>query len=399
MTFLGWNVSEYEYLLPSPIQLAIDSTIDEEHLDKTSTSTPTQKNSDDEFYKFIPVEKPKGIEPKKVSIKKQQDKLTPEKTPEQTKTRPTYYPAPTTKVTQIKNEIKNIINEIVPPETPAQATAKREILSTEEKIKKAVVNIFCSRTVGNKIQKITGSGVIIDEKGVIITNAHVAEYFLLAESNNNTDCSIRTGSPAITSYKAKLVYLPTAWVNANKNNLSLATLTGTGQDDYAILVITGRARTDAPNIPLEFLETTDDYPSQNQSVFVAGYPAGFSEVRLLDSALYELTKPTTITRLSSFNGSSADVVNTGPTSVAEHGSSGGGVIDTNGNLIALIAATTIDSKTGLKNIQAITLPYIKQSIRSYSGKSLDSLISNAKSEADNFEKTSLPILVNTLLGN
>ena len=240
---------------------------------------------------------------------------------------------------------------------------------------------------------------MIDSSGVIITNAHVAEYFLLEESGANTNCYIRTGSPAVSSYKAKLVYLPTAWVNANRNNLSLSTLTGTGENDYALLVITERVRTAAPNTPLTFLNTASSYPTQNQSIFVAGYPAGFSDVRLLDSALYELTKPTTITNVSSFTGNTVDVINSGPTSVAEHGSSGGGVIDSGGNLIGLIAATTIDNQTGQKNIQAITLPYIKQSIKNYSGKSFDSFISNARDEADNFEKTTLPILANTLLGN
>lgn len=400
MTFLGWNTSDYSYLLPAPIKNEVtlvgtastterqqsattnqNKTSDNKIQNKetpVSKSTPTQKKSTLNVVKTVPPTKTQIIEQKNS---------------------PTYYPAPLESASPVTNEIKNIVNQLVPPQTPTEIAEVKATISTEEKIKKSVVNIYCSRIIGNKIRKITGSGVVIDPSGVIITNAHVAEYFLLAQSGNNTDCFIRTGSPATSAYKAKLIYLPTAWVNANKNSLSLSTLTGTGENDYALLTITERVRKDAPNIPLTYLTTSNNYPTQNQNVFVAGYPAGFNDVKILDSALYELTKPTSINRLSSFTGSSADVINTGPTAVAEHGSSGGGVVDTNGALVALIAATTIDNTTGQKNIQAISLPYIKQSIKNYSGKSFESFVSNAQDEAYNFEKTTLPILANTLLGN
>jgi hypothetical protein len=411
MTFLGWNTSEYVYLLPSPLRQQIEigeslevesqktevKEIEGQNQNKISTQ-PSEKNTEEEI-KLAPkktIQKKSVKKPTpKTNVTIVENKPVPAPTPE-VKLQPTYYPAP---VEKIKSEIQNIVDQIVPPKTEIEIKKEVVNLSIEDKIKKSVVNIYCSRIVGNRIQKVTGSGVFVDTSGVILTNAHVAEYFLLAQNGNNTNCYIRTGSPAVSSYRAKLVYLPGEWVNANRNNLSLSTLTGTGEHDYALLVITERVRNDAPNTPLTFLNPSDNSLVQNQNIFVAGYPAGFSDVKILDSALYELTKSTTVTNVSSFTGNTVDVINTGPTSVAEHGSSGGAVTTDEGSLAALIVATTIDSQTGGKNIQAITLPYIKRSIKNSSGKSFDSLIANARDEANNFEKTTLPILANTLLGN
>ena len=62
----------------------------------------------------------------------------------------------------------------------------------------ALVNILC--TSRGSVRPISGSGVIIDSRGVILTNAHVAQYVLLAENPAiNLSCVIRTGSPAAAS--------------------------------------------------------------------------------------------------------------------------------------------------------------------------------------------------------
>ncbi len=356
MSFLGWTPQEYSEIFSLP-QTPVVTTATTTQPSQTQNKTP---------------KKPKNSDQAKIPTKKTPDTSqakTPS-TPQKTKE------TPTTNIQQ----------------------SPRDNLTLEEKISTSIVNIYCTRILGNTIQKTTGSGVVVDPNGVILTNAHVAEYFLLAQNGNNTSCSIRTESPAATSYKAKLIFISPQWIKNNKNNLSLQTLTGTGEYDYALLQITERVRLAASDVPLPFLPVSDESIAKDTTVFVAGYPAGFSSVTLLDSALYELTKKTTITNVASFDGKDVDVVNTGPTAVAEHGSSGGGVIDADGNLRALIVATTIDPYTNQKNIQAITLPYIKKSIKKESGKSFSSLLENGHEEASTFEKEQISSLLNTLLG-
>ncbi|MES2223862.1 MAG: serine protease [Patescibacteria group bacterium] len=413
MTFLGWNISEYSYLLPTQMKQEIQIEQNSKQESEDFLDTPKQQNSDSTSTKAVEVTINKteptvkkvtstqATSPSKSTKKTSAQKpVAPVTTPTPpAPVQPTYYPAPVPITDTVKNEIKNIVDEIIPPKTETETKKETQDLSVEDKIKKSVVNIYCTRLLGNQIQKITGSGIIIDASGIILTNAHVAEYFLLAQTSAGTNCYIRTSSPAVSSYKAKLIYLPSQWISSNENNLTMATLTGTGENDYALLAITERVRSDAPNIPLTFLTPSQSSPSEDQDIFVAGYPAGFSDVRILDSALYELTKPSAITRVSSFSGGAVDVINSGGTSVAEHGSSGGAVTDEDGNLIGLIAATNIDARTGDKNIQAITLSYIRRSIKNNSGKSFDSFISNARDEVASFEKNTAPSLANTLLRN
>lgn len=407
MTFLGWSTPEYVHLLPKEIRLQISHIeVDKENSEEnnpdsqitasSSTKTVEQKNvvenkTDKKTTKATPKPVAKTITTKilekkdtaPVAVPKTETKTTPTVP---SAPQPVYEPSPVQIKDIIKNEIKSIIEEIVPTKTESNVKEEKQKISVEQKVQKSVVNIYCSQTIGRQIKKSTGSGVMIDGSGVILTNAHVAEYFLLEQNGNGTSCYIRTESPAINTYKAKLVYFPEIWAKRNPGNISLQTLTGTGEYDYALLVITERVRNDAPNTPFVHLETESDGVKNNERVLVAGYPAGFSNVKVLESGLYSLVKPTTVNNSASFSGNGTDVIYTGATSVAEHGSSGGAVTDSDGNLVALIVATNIDSKSGGKNVQAITLSYIKKSIKDTSGKSLESLISNARTEATNFEK-------------
>ena len=67
-----------------------------------------------------------------------------------------------------------------------------------EVTREALVNVFCTTKSGGSFKPTTGSGVIIDERGVILTNAHVAQYYLLEDYlvEDFVSCVIRTDSPA-----------------------------------------------------------------------------------------------------------------------------------------------------------------------------------------------------------
>ena len=68
--------------------------------------------------------------------------------------------------------------------------------AVNQEARAALVNILCETSSGS-LHPVSGSGVIIDPRGVILTNAHVAQYVLLASQPNvGLTCMIRTGSPA-----------------------------------------------------------------------------------------------------------------------------------------------------------------------------------------------------------
>src|SRR3989344_2436109 len=168
----------------------------------------------------------------------------------------------------------------------------------------ALVNILCRALPGTSLPSFTGSGVIIDERGVIITNAHEAERLLLKDYKvkDALKCVIRNGSPARDAYYAELMYLPPSWVKKNINSLTTPDPTGTGEDDYAFLRVTGSA-TDIP-LPSSFpylpTDSSDTGILINAPVLIAAYPAGFLTDTSVQNALYPITALANIKTLYTF---------------------------------------------------------------------------------------------------
>jgi len=103
----------------------------------------------------------------------------------------------------------------------------------------ALVNIFCTFRSDTQIRTTTGTGFFIDPDGVIMTNAHVAQFLLMAETDEygTAECTVRTGNPAAPQYTASLLYIPPAWVQDNAAALRAEIPMGTGERDYALLFV------------------------------------------------------------------------------------------------------------------------------------------------------------------
>src|SRR3989344_2950501 len=86
-----------------------------------------------------------------------------------------------------------------------------ELEAAAATLRAALVNIICTAPQGSGIHSISASGIIVSPSGYVLTNAHVAEYFLL--SGRGISCTLRTGDPARVAYKAELAYLPAKWMS------------------------------------------------------------------------------------------------------------------------------------------------------------------------------------------
>ncbi|MCX6786396.1 MAG: serine protease [Candidatus Kaiserbacteria bacterium] len=267
----------------------------------------------------------------------------------------------------------------VTPPTAESIAALNAALDTSALIlRSALVNIICYAPARSGIHSISGSGVIIDPKGIILTNAHVAQYFLLAD--RDVSCTIRSGSPATDSYNAALAYISPAWLKANPTVLTKTTPSGTGEYDFAFLAIT-KSATDSklPSIfPYMTLSTT---PPKDTPVVIASYGSQFLEASQITNGLFPTIVFGSVKDVLTFGTNTIDVLALGGSAAAQEGSSGGGVADVFRNLVGTITTSTITGTTDTRSLDAITASYIRGEYASETGQALDLLLAESPATA------------------
>ncbi|MDB5238317.1 MAG: hypothetical protein JWM46_587 [Candidatus Kaiserbacteria bacterium] len=299
--------------------------------------------------------------------------------------------APTASTTKPSGEIVRIENPY--------STQPESFSTINTRARGALVNIFCSPK-GGSLRPISGSGTIIDSRGVILTNAHVAQYVLLSESPRvNLSCFIRTGSPASSKWIPKVLYIPATWVRDHAADISAEHPLGTGEHDYALLYITDS--TDSTPLPATFpaipVDTREAIGFLNDQVLAASYPAEFTGASA-NYDLYPASSVTNIAQLLTFTTKSVDVISVGSVIEAQSGSSGGSIVNAWGRLIGVITTTSTGATTADRDLRGITLSYINRDIAAQTGSTLLNYLNGdlaAKTAA--FTANDAPALYNLII--
>ena len=291
------------------------------------------------------------------------------------------------------------INPDNEPSTQAVVPFTPSIL--DSKVRAALVNILCTSD-GSLLRPISGTGILIDESGIILTNAHIGQYFLLKDypEKDFLRCIARTGSPAVPAYTLELIYIPEQWVKDNSPQLLAQTPLGTGENDFALLKITGSARKNeiAPDI-FPHLEPNTDRSSLSigKNIEIGAYPADFLGGQSIQQNLYITTTIAAIADYFTFATSTIDLLSLGGNILAQRGASGGAVTDLDGKLVGLIVTTTEGKTTDERDLHAITIGHIDDKLRIYTGKSLEGVLSGNLGELEVwFRNTLRPGLVELL---
>jgi len=285
-------------------------------------------------------------------------------------------------------------------QTPATTTPPQP-LSTNDKVRQALVNVVCTTKTDGTFESISASGVIVDSRGVILTNSHVAQFFLLKDypSPNFGSCVIRTGSPAVSRYTAELLFMPPSWMAANAYKINQERPTGSGEHDYALLRITGTVGADI-QLPSSFpyLPISTDPPSENQNVLVAAYPAGFLGGITIATNLYAASAEATVRNLYTFLSNTLDLFSVAGTIVSQQGSSGGAVTDENGILLGIIVTASDAPDTASRDLRALSTPYIIGDFFKESGTPLETFLNtDIVQEATSFQLGTAPTLRQELI--
>lgn len=263
----------------------------------------------------------------------------------------------------IENRATIAVSDLTPGELDAHVTD-------------ALVNILCQYKTDAYTRTTTGTGFFIEDTGVILTNAHVAQFLLLESVDKavrDAECIIRTGNPATPRYHAELLFISPSWIFTNAKLITAEHPSGTGEYDYALLYIADSI--DDKPLPVTFpaLPLHTDFLSKNlvgTTVTTAGYPAEKLTREGVGAALLPERAHTTIDELYTFGSNYADIFSIGESIVGEQGASGGPVVSDTLGTIGLIV-TKGDIKTeGAKSLRALTLSYIDRTIREETGYSL-----------------------------
>lgn len=264
----------------------------------------------------------------------------------------------------------------------------------------ALVNIYCTYTTESYTKTTTGTGFFIDTDGIILTNAHVAQFLLLEGLVGEAQCIIRAGNPAVPAYEAELLYISPLWIQEHAKLINDQTPKGTGERDYALLYITSAL--DRKPMPASFAALPFDtnlltLDIVGTEVFATGYPAELALASTFSAPLTPKQATTTIAELMTFGSNYVDLFTIRGTEIGEHGSSGGPVVDARGKAVGIISTKGDDTAFGAGSLRAISLAYIDRSIEQESGLSLlQNLTGNLPYRAQLFKETIVPFLQEAL---
>ncbi len=241
----------------------------------------------------------------------------------------------------------------------------------------SLVNIFC---VSNNpaFRSSSGSGVLIDPRGVILTNAHVAQYVLLSSLPDlGIVCTIRTGSPAIARWEAQVLYIPPIWVRGHAHEINSFKPASSGEHDYALLLIT-KSIDDTPPTPFPYLpiDTREAIAFPEDEVATASYPVEFVGGINAPFNLRPASSVSTVSKLYTFTSKTADILSLGEVPLAQSGSSGGLVINTWGFLVGLLTAMSDETAASGRDLRALSLSYIDRDLKVQAGSSLSQILAS-----------------------
>lgn len=298
------------------------------------------------------------------------------------------------KEVKVENAVKS--DPIITQEIPVKIPDFEEInIFTRS----ATVNILCS-TEGGELSPISGTGVVVDPSGVILTNAHIGQYLLLKDFKQKdfVSCVIRTGSPAYPRYKVELMYISPVWVENNKSLLTQNEQKGTGERDFAFLRITERVDGtpigEIPFIPI----STREFFGIGEAVLLSSYPAGFLGGISILQDLNITTAITGIADVYTFSENLIDLLLVPGTIVSQKGSSGGAVVDGEKNLLGIIVTSSDAKTTSERSLYAITGAYINRSLEDEIKINLNQFLSQDKeSFAKIFQEVTAPTLTKLIV--
>ena len=248
---------------------------------------------------------------------------------------------------------------------------------TLTKLRGAIVNIICI-SKDSKIRSMSGSGVLFDPKGLILTNSHIAQYYLVRDAlpKGTITCTIRTGSPAQAAYRAEPVYVSSQWVSANPRTLATLGAKGTGEHDFAVLAITASATPLPLPGSFPYIQLSRGEPAQGTELAIGTYGAQALSSKQIQDSLFPTLVLAKVKNRFSFDNAAIDLIALNGTAASQQGSSGGAVANAKGELVGIVTTSTQSGDIASRETRAVTVTHMRSSFKRDSGEDFDAYFKN-----------------------
>lgn len=261
------------------------------------------------------------------------------------------------------------------------ATSTYSLSEVNKLNQNTAINIICTSQTGGYFKPISGTGVIVNSKGLVLTAAHVAQYFLLKDypKDDSITCVGRLGNPARPVYKLEPVFISPKWITAHRKALIDENATENGESDFALLRIVGSYNTrDYPmDKPFPFVAPEFDSSEikSGTPVLIAGFPAGFAGGITIALSLYRTATISEIGNVFNFSRDYPELFSVGGTIAAQKGISGGAVIDERNKLLGIVVTSTEAASTDKRDLRALSIPHISDEFKAQTDISLNDALS------------------------
>ena len=286
-------------------------------------------------------------------------------------------PARVASSTSITSTTKNAaVSEIEASRTISDA----DLSTVASSLSASLVNILCTVRLKTGKRIVSGTGVFVSPRGMILTNAHLGQFFLFKDSKA-VSCQIRMGNPAVATYKAEIAYLSPAWLDMNSDMLEKKSALGTGEHDVALIAVTdGLGQYVKPSV-FPYVPIGDSIPKKKERLALVSYAAQYLTNDQINTALYRTVALGAAREVYTFSSSTPDIMTFAGSTIAQHGSSGGGVVNAKGQLAGMIVTSKTNGDFASRIIGAITAPYIRREFQQQMEISIDTYLAVSTTEA------------------
>lgn len=249
------------------------------------------------------------------------------------------------------------------------------------KAQDATVHIICNAMTPKGMRAVSGTGAVIDPRGIILTSAHIIAQ--LASPTAKAHCVARFGNPSANPTPISVLYISPEWIKEYAPKIFQDELVGTGENDFALALIAPSQK----NQPRPFISLSHVVSFEPGSqVLACGYPAEFISPDTITTRLYQNCSYITTGKGFTFGKDTFDAISLGNSILARAGVSGGPIMDRFGSLVGIMATASREKSTNERTLTAVTREHIERSFKkssqqdltTYVALPLETLTSNAR---------------------